>query len=114
MTEVKPTLSLDFDKPIHGYNQGWNQGKILDANPQIGARSAIERLAQKYRLVVTTARTDFDPVHKALDDWGLAEHISDVSNVKPPAVAYIDDKAVQWVNWDQAISDLRRLTGDEV
>jgi hypothetical protein len=111
---VKPTLSLDFDTVINPYSKGWDGGKITDRHPTIGARGALERLADKYRLVVTTARTDHDPVRQALDDWGLSQYIDDVSNVKPPAVAYVDDKAVQWITWDQALADIQRLTGEEV
>lgn len=111
---VKPTLSLDFDKPLNPYTKGWDGGQITDLHPTIGARGALERLVKRYRLVVTTARTDHGVVHQALDDWGLSPMIDDVSNIKPPAVAYIDDKGVQFNTWDQALVDLQLLTGEQI
>lgn len=107
----KPTLSVDFDGVLNPYTQGWMNGEIYDAQPMVGARGALETLSQTYRIAITTARPNLDVVNDALENWGLAEFVDEVSNMKPPAVAYIDDKAIQFQNWDQALQDLDTLVG---
>jgi hypothetical protein len=64
-----------------------------------GAPEAIKKLSQKFRLVVLTARVDIHAVRLWLDQQGLAPYISDVTNRKPSASAYIDDRATHFSNW---------------
>ena len=99
-----PTLAVDFDGVIHEYSQGWNGGALGAIMP--GARDALVRLNVKYRIVVFTARHDLKAVCDWLHEQRLDHLIADVTNRKPVAVAYLDDRAVRFISWEQALETL--------
>jgi FMN phosphatase YigB (HAD superfamily) len=104
VTDWKPTLAVDLDGVVHAYRRGWEDGVLYDqAMP--GTLDAFEDLSQRYRLVVFTAR-DPDTL-PAVWDWltkhGLEPYVADVTNAKPAAVAYIDDRAIHFESWEQAV-----------
>lgn len=113
MTTVKPTLSIDFDGVCNPYSQGWQNGDIYDRHPTTGTLPALQELAERYRLVISTARTDLKAVEKKLEEWGLSPHIAEVTNTKPPAVAYVDDKALLFKGWSQTIDELKKREGKQ-
>mgnify|MGYP001611463386 FL=1 len=90
------TLAVDFDGVIHEYS-GWNNGELN--NPVAGAVDAWTKLENAgYTLVVFTCREDLDRVQ----DW-FHQHfgfIPEITNTKPVAVAYIDDRAIRFTNWE--------------
>lgn len=97
--DKRPTLSIDFDGVLHLYSKGWQKGVIYDP-PTEGAKEALMALVPRYRLVVSTVRDDLRAVWNWLRTWELDIFISDVTNAKPIAVAYIDDRAVLHTgNW---------------
>lgn len=91
----KKTIAIDFDGVIHNNLNGSVDGPIIE-----GAVAAIEQFhARGYRVVIFTAREDLTEV----EGW-LAQHLGDitqidVTNRKPSAIAYIDDRAVRFTNW---------------
>ena len=101
----RPTLAVDFDGVIHEYSKGWNGGALGVIMP--GARDALIQLSVKYRIVVFTARHDLEAVRDWMHDQRLDHLIADVTNRKPVAVAYLDDRAVKFINWEQALETLR-------
>lgn len=100
------TLALDFDKVIHRYSKGFADGSIYDP-PMFGTRDALVYLSGKYRLVIFTARDDLDSIWKWLTNYDLAKYIADVTHTKPKAVAYVDDRAIEFKGDWQPV--LRRL-----
>lgn len=93
MSGFKPrTVCMDFDGVLHWYRLGWHNGKIYDV-PRPGAKEAVRALeAAGCRVVVCTAGRE--PVE--VEHW-LAQYefpVLEVTNTKPPAVAYVDDRAV--------------------
>lgn len=99
------TIAVDFDGVIHTYDRGWQDGEIYGELVP-GTQRALALLAQRFRLVVFTARYDLDAVR----DWLKQKHIDhffkDVTNKKPAAYAYLDDRAIRFISWDQTIKEL--------
>lgn len=105
----KPTIAIDFDGVLHAYSRGWEDGVIYD-DPTPMSAGALSNLELDYQLIVFTAREDLDPVRK----W-LKEHYPNndlkVTNRKPKAKIYIDDRAIRfdgWVNTMEAINIIER------
>lgn len=111
------TIAIDFDGVIHWYRKGWHDGTIYD-DPIPGAIDAIRALMQHYAVFIHTARDAVD-VAKWLVEKGQF-HVSTgwdgkfwnkqgillVTNRKLPAIMYIDDRAVRFTNWPQALADV--------
>ena len=106
---MKPRVLIDFDGPIHKYSKGFGNGKIYD-EPAEGAKEFIDSIKDDYEIVIFTARgssEDRSGVTKTdiadyLDDYGI--YFDDISSEKTPAVAYIDDKAIEFKgDWDYEI-----------
>jgi hypothetical protein len=111
------SVGVDFDGVIHAYSKGWQDGAIYD-EPVPGAFAALRTLMKHYTVFVFTSR---DPYQA--EEW-LASHgfscmidnesgdpgfwdVPDVLLVtrrKYPAVAYIDDRAVRFTDWPQALA----------
>jgi hypothetical protein len=112
------TVAVDFDGPAHLNSRGWRDGSIYD-EPTPGVLDAIADLQRTYAVVIFTCR---DPVKVA--DWLAGRGIRTVadpdcrisvwddretvlvSNRKPLAICYIDDRAIRFTSWAQALADL--------
>jgi len=82
---------------------GYHDGTPYDS-PVEGAINAIKKLKNKgYDVVVFTAREDLEPVdewfRKHCNGWSL-----EITNKKPPAIAYIDDRAIRFTNWKDILN----------
>ena len=87
---------------IHAYTKGWCGGEIYD-EPVPGARAAIAKLrARGYIVIVHTACSRSPQV---VMDWLRRQAIvvDAVSNIKPPAIAYIDDRGLRFTNWQDIL-----------
>lgn len=92
---TKPTVCLDFNGVLDMYS-GWVKGgNGTEYPPRPGTQYFLERLSGQYKVVILTA---IDPLDVAywLSLHNLERYIADITNVKPPAVAYIDDRAIQF------------------
>ena len=114
------TVCVDFDGVIHGYNNGWQDGSIYD-EPLPGAIEALKDLMAQYAVVIFTTRRDtiavgqwlqkhsldvlFEYNGEAYEFWNKRNTIL-ITNLKLPAVAYIDDRAIRFVSWPQALAEL--------
>lgn len=110
------TLAVDFDGVIHAYSCGWHDGTIYDP-PMLGALDGLRQLMGHDAVFIFTAR---EPAQVAewLSRRGFicrTEHDSPfwnvrdqllVTNLKLAANSYLDDRAVHFTSWDQALADL--------
>jgi hypothetical protein len=96
MTTHLRTLAIDLDGVLHAYSRGWSGGDLYD-DPVPGAVEAMWALCHDWNLVVFTARRELAPVANWLNTHGFPE--MDVTNQKPPAYAYIDDRAIEFKSW---------------
>ncbi len=96
-------IGIDFDGTIHEYERG-QQPKF--GAPVPGALQAIRALREEgHEVVVYTAREDLAGIREWLRLRGLGD--LEVTNRKPLAWRYVDDRAIHFEDWDQALGVLR-------
>ena len=70
------------------------------------------RLREQYRVVVYSARCRTPEGRSAVELW-LGKHdiqVDEVCDSKPPALVYVDDRAIRFRgNWDQTIDEIRQF-----
>nr|WSZ21185.1 hypothetical protein OH837_48940 [Streptomyces canus] len=116
------TIAVDFDGVIHAYSKGWQDGTIYDP-PLPGALDALKSLMDTYAVFIHTTRdatavagwlaergfdtvADVDgPKHPKREFWNERGALL-VTDRKLPAVAYIDDRAIRFTDWPQALDQL--------
>jgi hypothetical protein len=102
----RPKVLVDFDGVIHRYSKGWGDGTVYDP-PVAGARAGLRKLVRDgYEPVIFSTR-DAVQIKAAFVSWGWEEYASlTVTDQKLPAVAQIDDRAIRFWNWAQALGEL--------
>lgn len=101
-----PTVLVDFDGVIHRYSRGWQDGEAYDV-PFDGAKDGLKELEELGYTVVIFSTRDREQIREWLTKWGFPPY--DVTNEKRPAVAIIDDRAIRFLVWRQAILDLQMM-----
>ena len=108
----RKTVCLDFDGVIHSYRSGWQGSSVIADPPVHRTREAILRLRKRYRVVVHSARCADEQGVEAIRNW-LKKHdiqVDEVCRFKPPAFAYVDDRAVPFSgDWDEAIAAINQF-----
>lgn len=123
MTSTRPqTIAIDFDGVIHTYSKGWQDGTIYDP-PKVGAIDALTALMATHAVFIHTTRNAVDvacwlsdhgfdtlidvdgPRHPKREFWNDMGVLL-VTDRKLPAVAYIDDRAIRFQSWKQALAAL--------
>lgn len=99
------TLAVDFDGVVHSYEDGW-QGGVIYGPPTEGCEAALRKLSLSYKLVIFTARHDLEAVHLWLVKEHLRQYFAEITNRKPAAVAYLDDRALKFIDWAGALKEL--------
>lgn len=94
---MKQTVVFDFDGVIHSYKSGWKGANIIPDQPVPGIGKAIADIREAgYEVVVVSTRCatlgGYVAIMAWLEDNGI--EVDDVKTEKPPAVAYIDDRAI--------------------
>ena len=114
----KSVIVVDFDNVIHDMTMGYHDGTIY-GEPLPGTVGALQELSGKYKLIIYTCKanperplvdgkTGIELITRWLEDKGLKQFIDHVTFNKPNAVAYIDDKAVEFISWDKCMDELRK------
>lgn len=87
---MKKTICVDFDGVLNEYN-GYEEDNL--GEPLTGSKEFIKELRRKYKVVILTSR-----LKKQVIDWLNNNSFPNikVTNRKVPAVAYIDDRAIQF------------------
>lgn len=109
-------LAIDFDGVIHKNSKGFHDGTVYD-EPVLGTIDALKHLSKKYDIVIFSAKAKKDrPLingktgEELIWDWlvkyGLNHYIKEVTAEKPRAVYYIDDKAIQFTNWEDTLNEI--------
>lgn len=91
-SDGRPVVCVDLDGVLNLFDE-W-KGSDHFHPPRPGAAKFLQRLQDAgYRVVVFTVR--YAPwVEKWLDDQGLSRYVDEVTDRKPPAHVYVDDRAV--------------------
>lgn len=93
----KFSIVFDFDGVINSYTSGWVSPTDLPDLPVEGIRETIAEIMTKYKVVVVSTRCCYEGGIEAISKWLEKYDIVDsVSAEKPPAIVYIDDRAVRF------------------
>ena len=87
-----PVVCVDFDGVLNDY-KGW-QGDML-YEPREGVMEFLEELSNNYSVVILTTRNN-EKVWEWLRKYGLDFLVDDVTDIKIPAIAYIDDRGLKF------------------
>lgn len=100
---MKKTVCVDFDGVLNEY-KGYNERDLYSPKPF--AEDFLNKLSQEYEVVIHTSRVN-KRVEKWLERNGLDKYISKVTSKKVPAIAYIDDRAIQFKgNYNETLDEL--------
>jgi hypothetical protein len=106
MSDYKPKVLVDFDGPIHMYRHGWMDGTAYDS-PSLYAKASLEKMEEEgYEVVIFSSR-DPEQIVEWLAKNGFPPYR--VTNIKEPAVCQIDDRAIRWITWMEAMEQLVTL-----
>lgn len=122
--EESNTIAIDFDGVIHSFELGFHDGTIY-GTPIEGSIEAIKRIAKKYTIIIYTAKakqdrplingkTGTELVWEWLKKYKLDQYIKDITAEKPRCICYIDDKAIQFKNWNQSLTDLTTFINESI
>ncbi len=110
-TNIK-TVCIDFDGTIIRPQEYGPYG-LLHEDPMDGAKEAMEQLKKEgYRITVLTVRlnpsmpgNDLRWKKWVIQNWLEKNEIpfDEITNNKPKAVVYIDDKAIKFTTWKQTL-----------
>lgn len=105
LDNANPTVAVDFDGVLNKYT-GWNGEKDLSV-PQSGVKYFLEKLDEEYNIIIFTVR-DTDLVCDWLEKYELDKYVIHVTNMKLPAVAYIDDRSINYSgNYKEVLDTLK-------
>lgn len=106
---MKQTIAIDFDGVIHKYSNGWQDGSCYDCAIE-GAIDALRKLLDRgYKIVIFSTRADTEERISEMRHWlkkyGLSRNYEyEITNKKPIAIAYIDDRGIRFTNWKDMLN----------
>lgn len=107
ISSTSKRLLIDFDRVIHRYRKGWQDGSIYDS-PVPGAIRAIKSLIKAgFEVVVFTSESSRGIArHKEIQKWLKKRGLNlKVTSTKLPARAIIDDRAIRFEgNWQTILN----------
>tara|TARA_B100001142_G_C13819377_1_gene455886 strand:+ start:53 stop:445 length:393 start_codon:yes stop_codon:yes gene_type:complete len=117
--DEKINIGIDFDGVIHRSSKGFYDGTIYD-EPVKGSYEALKKISEKYKIIIFTAKAKPDrPLIggkngvELVSDWlrkhNMLQFVSDITSEKPRAVAYIDDKAIKFINWEKTVEEINEI-----
>lgn len=103
----RKTIAIDFDGVMNKY-KGW-KGENTLYKPQTNLHHFIKKVYKNHDIVIFTCR-DVKKVYEWLDEYKLREYILAVTNLKPKALVYIDDRAIQFNgDYDETIEQIQQF-----
>ncbi len=103
------TIAVDFDGVLHRYSRGWQNGEIYDPPVEGAVESFFKLIDAGFDIVVFTTRKDVEAVrlwmHTHFDFEKRMGNFYEpkITNEKPLAIAYVDDRAIRFTNWNDII-----------
>ncbi|MFW5953619.1 MAG: hypothetical protein ACOCSJ_05590 [Candidatus Natronoplasma sp.] len=120
MTKV---IAIDFDGTLFEYD-GWKNSNHY-GEPIDGAKEIVEKLRDKgFKIMIFTTRGNEKVVKEALEEYDIPyDYINEnphtppeaeISDVKPPANYYIDDRAIAFKgDWKEVMEEIDRRESEE-
>ena len=112
-------ICIDFDGVIHKNSKGFHDGTIYD-DPVEGSLDSLRELSKKYDVVVCTAKAKPDRglingktgtqlVWEWLKENNMDKYVTKVTSEKPRAVAYVDDKGIEFQSWVETMNKVSKI-----
>ena len=102
--KFKRTIAVDFDGVLNNY-VGYDPHNLF--TPREGCEDFLKELYVEFDIIIFSTR-ESSHIDKWLKRYHLDKYITKVTNKKPPAVAYIDDRAVRFDgNYDDCLRNLK-------
>ncbi len=122
--EISSTIGVDFDGVVHKNSKGFHDGTIYD-DPLPGTKEALSFLSEKYKLIIYTCKanperplingmTGVELISEWLKKHELDQYIDDITDKKPRAIFYIDDKVIRFYTWVQALADIKLFEEESI
>jgi hypothetical protein len=94
------SIAVDFDGVIHSYTSKWVSADVIPDPPVEGAIAWLNDMSRKFRVIIFTTRGKAYEGQQAVKLW-LREHGYEAPSIevtaeKPPALIYLDDRAVRF------------------
>ena len=101
----KKTIAIDLDGVLDEYTGKYDENKIPDIRN--GAKDFIIKLSKDYKLILFTTRES-----SKAKDWlienDINQYFSSITNIKPPAYIYLDDRALKFNgNYDDTLNAIK-------
>ena len=117
------TICVDFDGVIHQYIHGeWRAGEIYGDAFEGAIEGLFKLKGRGFRVVIFTTRTVHEDQAALIREWFFEKAVAmelpysglfstwrltgsdedfpfEITNEKIPAIAYVDDRAIRFVNW---------------
>lgn len=93
------TVAVDFDGVLHSYVQQWTRADVIQDPPTPGAIAWLNHLAvNEIEPVIVSTRAASSEGQSAIRNWLLRHGCAiamtiKITDQKPPAILYIDDRA---------------------
>ena len=103
--QFKKTIAIDLDGVLDEYTGKYDVNKIPDIRN--GAKDFIIELSKDYKLILFTTRDS-----KLAKEWliknNIDKYFSDITNTKPLAYIYLDDRALKFDgNYDDTLNAIK-------
>ena len=109
-------IAIDFDGVIHENSKGYHDGTVYD-KPVHGTLEALRLISQHYKIIIYSCKalpdrpllndkTGIELIWDWLKSYNLDGYIYEVTSSKPRAAFYIDDKNIEFKNWNQTLNKL--------
>ena len=103
--QFKKTIAIDLDGVLDEYTGKYDVNKIPDIRN--GAKEFIIKLSKDYKLILFTTRDS-----KLAKEWliknNIDKYFSDITNTKPLAYIYLDDRALKFNgNYDDTLNAIK-------
>lgn len=96
---MQKRVVFDFDGVIHSYTSGWQGIETIPDPPVPGIKEALKEITEAgYEIAVVSTRCHtlegMKAITEYLKQYDLDKYISSINADKPPAIVYIDDRAI--------------------